>query len=70
MYVKCYYYVGAQALVNSYFGAGLGSIWLDDVQCTGSGTKLWDCPHSDVGVHNCNHNNEAGVRCISKLLND
>ena len=64
LYLKALLHVGAQAIYNSHYGAGIGSIWLDDVQCTASDTKLWDCPHSEVGIHNCNHNNDAGVRCI------
>ena len=52
------------ALQVESFGPGTGQIWLDDVQCTGSETSIEDCPHSEFGVHNCLHSNDAGVVCI------
>ena len=31
--------------------------------CTGNETKLYDCQNAGIGVHNCNHDEDAGVRC-------
>ena len=56
----------ALILFSAYFGQGLGPILLDDVQCTGQESELSLCLHSDVGVHNCVHGEEAGVVCTSK----
>ena len=50
------------------FGPGTGQIWLDDVQCTGTETSIEDCSHSEFGVHNCFHSNDAGVVCIGQCL--
>ena len=47
------------------FGGGRGQILLDDVQCTGSELRLSECAHSGVGVHDCRHIKDAGVRCLS-----
>ena len=44
---------------------GTGSIWLDEVRCSGSETRLVDCPTNPIGVHNCGHFLDAGVRCSS-----
>lgn len=33
--------------------------------CTGSETRLIDCPNNGVGVHNCVHTEDAGVTCLS-----
>ncbi|KAM7407973.1 hypothetical protein PAMA_003621 [Pampus argenteus] len=43
--------------------AGTGSIWLDDLQCTGSESNVFNCSHNGVGVNNCGHSEDAGVQC-------
>ncbi|KAM6332453.1 macrophage receptor MARCO [Podargus strigoides] len=44
--------------------AGTGKIWLDDVNCSGNEDSIFDCSKPDWGVHNCSHNEDAGVECI------
>lgn len=51
----------------SMFGAGTGQIWLDDLNCIGDETRLIDCIHPPLGVHNCGHTEDAGVRCIPSV---
>ena len=36
---------------------------MDDVTCNGTEERLWDCPNIGIGVHNCDHSEDAGVRC-------
>ena len=51
------------ALGKSYFGSGSGAIYLDSVVCNGSEGTLQQCAANPIGVHNCDHSEDAGVRC-------
>ena len=54
-------------------GPGTGLIFLDNVECRGDETNLDDCTHRGVGIHNCDHSEDAGVICsqqgIVRVLN-
>jgi len=45
------------------YGSGVGEIFLDDLLCRGDETSLFDCPTRSNGRHNCDHSEDAGVRC-------
>ncbi|XP_045158143.2 uncharacterized protein LOC123524190 isoform X2 [Mercenaria mercenaria] len=54
-------------VVTNGFSGGYGKIWLDDLECTGSETNLFDCPRAnniDIGEHNCGHGEDVGVTCF------
>ena len=59
-------HAGGKVYNNAYFGIGLGPIFLDNVQCTSSSTKLLECPSRPILSHNCLHSADAGVGCESK----
>ncbi|XP_035460250.2 macrophage receptor MARCO [Scophthalmus maximus] len=57
--------LGYQRAISTYTDAtGSGDIWLDDLQCLGTESDIFDCPHSGVGNHNCQHTEDAGVECV------
>jgi deleted-in-malignant-brain-tumors protein 1 len=54
----------AIATVRASYGMGTGPIYLDDVSCGGSETRLDACGANPIGQHNCQHSEDAGVRCV------
>ena len=63
--VKCMLHLcsGGRAYSNAHFRAGSGPIFLDDVQCTTSSSKLLECHSRPILSHNCLHTADAGVGC-------
>ena len=53
----------SEAPGSARFGQGSGTIWLDDVMCSGEETDVADCPHRGFGTHNCGHSEDAGAVC-------
>uniref|UniRef100_A0A0L8G2E6 SRCR domain-containing protein n=1 Tax=Octopus bimaculoides TaxID=37653 RepID=A0A0L8G2E6_OCTBM len=61
------YNVGV-ATINGNFGPGTGTIWLDDVNCMGSESTIEDCQYPQIGQHNCDHFEDAGVICSARNI--
>ena len=61
---------GGTAYSNAHFGAGTGSIFLDDVQCASSASQLLECSSSPILTHNCQHSADAGVGCGESITFD
>ena len=58
-----FFFVGSVALGGAYFGSGSGDILLDNVVCRGTESSLLECNTNPIGQHNCDHSEDAGVRC-------
>ena len=57
----------AVAFGNGHFGSGTGTIYFDEVGCTGSETNLTDCTRSSSVSCFHGHSEDAGVRCQGKI---
>ena len=63
LYHKLSLDVTVTATIRANFGEGTGLILLDDLQCSGEESNLFDCVHRGIGRHNCRHTEDAGVIC-------
>lgn len=52
-----------RSTADSYFGATLPKIWLDNIECHGHETEIGYCKNNGWGVHDCTRQEAAGVIC-------
>ena len=48
---------------NAHFGQGEGPIWLESLRCSARENYIVECRHKGWGVHDCTHEEDAGVCC-------
>ncbi|XP_041473168.1 deleted in malignant brain tumors 1 protein-like isoform X2 [Lytechinus variegatus] len=58
---------GIEAAGGAAFGKGTGPIYVDNLACRGHETSIAFCPNNGVEVHNCTHENDAGVVCSAPI---
>ena len=56
-------------MVRGFFGEGSGPIFIDDVVCSGRESSLLSCASNAIGFHDCDHSEDAGVKCEGKIGN-
>lgn len=54
----------SEAYKGSFYGEGVGPLWLDDVQCLGSETRIDECRHKAWGSNKCNHGMDVLINCL------
>ena len=60
-------YVDVGQYIGSRYGAGSGTIWLDNVQCNGTETNVANCRHLGWGIHRCGHQEDVSVSCFNEV---
>ena len=50
---------------RAYYGQGSGQIWLDNLKCNGNESTIEECLHAGWGMHDCEHDEDAGVECAA-----
>ena len=61
-------YPKAQLFGTIMYGAGSGSIWLDDLNCQGDEKFVVNCTHNGWGINNCGHTEDVSVVCEDGTL--
>ena len=51
-------------------GSSSQTIWLDDVTCTGIESQLISCSHRGLGVEDCRHSEDIGIRCTRLVTSE
>ena len=49
---------------NAFYGEGNGTVLLKNIECIGSELLIENCSHGKWGIQNCNHSQDAGVKCV------
>jgi len=58
-------YLDAEAApLSAYYGQGIGTIWLENLQCFGTEPDLFACIHNGIGEHDCDHSKDASAKCL------
>ena len=54
--------------MNDRFDEGTWYIHINDLNCTGSESSLWDCPMNNLTDYSCYHYDDAAVVCQCRLI--
>jgi len=55
--------------IGHQYGGGNGTIWLDNVYCTGNERSIVECQHRGWGVYNCTHGDDVSIICSNGKSN-
>ena len=52
-----------QIFYRAQYGEGRDPIWIDQINCPVGVRSILNCSHNGWGVHDCQHSEDAGVKC-------
>ena len=55
----------SKLLFTCSYGSATGTIWLDNVNCFGTESRLTSCQRNSYGSHNCVHSHDVAIDCSS-----
>ena len=65
VFILCFFFDFSDAIAhsNAFYGQGTVPILLNLVRCTGTESRLIDCPYT--AINNCTHSQDAAISCTS-----
>ena len=52
------------------YSSGTGRVWLDDLRCTTSDTRLVSCSQLTIGTTTCSHSEDIAIFCTGMLYEE
>ena len=53
---------------GTFYGQGMGRIWLANIKCLGTEPKLTNCSFAEWGSIPCNHDRDIGISCTKGIV--
>ena len=60
---ELHYGPAISARYYAFSGQSSSQIWLNNLNCVGTEMTIANCAHEGWGNHDCDHDEDAGVRC-------
>ena len=61
-------FAGSMAVYSSFYGKSSGLLYMTNVRCTGTETKLKDCPYYPIALFACGDTQHTGVKCTGRTF--
>lgn len=58
-----FYLAAVEPLYSNAVVDGTGPVWLQQVACNSTDTRLFNCARGSLGALTCGHDQDAGVNC-------
>lgn len=62
IYYSTYCLIGYSALTGSYTEE-TWYVHINDLNCVGNESSIWDCPMNEISGYSCNHRDDAAIVC-------